>query len=150
MDQLTHSSFPQLESEGDSMDPTETAECTPTAGVALAHVMDHADCVMQGSGHAHQHELWKGSKSFGKHSCEAPEKETGQSDNGECFGPISVEEMTNQESKKAQVALSCSTEKRDGAIKGHTVFDGKPTREWLSEEDGTSPTASPEVQCQWQ
>ena len=33
-------------------------------------------------------------------------------------------------------------EKREGVIEGCTVFDGKPTREWLSEEDSASPTAS--------
>jgi len=34
------------------------------------------------------------------------------------------------------------TEKRDGSIKGRMVYNGKPTREWLSREDSASPTAA--------
>ena len=33
-------------------------------------------------------------------------------------------------------------EKRDGTIKGRMVYNGKPTREWLSREDSASPTAA--------
>ncbi len=34
------------------------------------------------------------------------------------------------------------TEKRDKTIKGRMVYNGKPTREWMSREDLTSPTAA--------
>jgi hypothetical protein len=33
-------------------------------------------------------------------------------------------------------------EKRDGTIKGRMAHNGKPTREWLSREDSSSPTAA--------
>jgi hypothetical protein len=33
-------------------------------------------------------------------------------------------------------------EKRDGTVKGRMVYNGKPTREWLSREDSASPTAA--------
>ena len=33
------------------------------------------------------------------------------------------------------------TQKRDGTIKGRMVYNGKPTREWLSKDDAASPTA---------
>jgi hypothetical protein len=33
------------------------------------------------------------------------------------------------------------TEKRDGRIKGRLVYNGKPTREWLSKEEAAYPTA---------
>ena len=36
------------------------------------------------------------------------------------------------------------TEKRDGKVKGRMVYNGKPTREWLSREDCASPTAAME------
>eukprot|EP00980_Cylindrotheca_fusiformis_P025108 scaffold13089_cov64-Cylindrotheca_fusiformis.AAC.1 len=39
-------------------------------------------------------------------------------------------------------ALMFLTEKRDGTIKGRMVYNGKPTRDWLSREDAASPTAS--------
>jgi hypothetical protein len=34
------------------------------------------------------------------------------------------------------------TEKRDKSVKGRMVYNGKPTREWLSQEDAVSPTAA--------
>ena len=34
------------------------------------------------------------------------------------------------------------TEKRDGTVKSRMVYNGKPTREWLSKEDSASPTVS--------
>ena len=34
------------------------------------------------------------------------------------------------------------TEKRDGTMKSRMVYNGKPTREWLSKEDSASPTVS--------
>ena len=39
-------------------------------------------------------------------------------------------------------ALMFLTEKRDGRIKGRMVYNGKPTREWLSRDDAASPTAA--------
>jgi hypothetical protein len=33
-------------------------------------------------------------------------------------------------------------EKRDGTVEGRMVYNGKPTREWLSREDSASPTAA--------
>ena len=50
--------------------------------------------------------------------------------------------MTQQERRKAQVALAYLTEKRDGEIKGRVVYNGKPTREDLGREDGSTPRAS--------
>jgi hypothetical protein len=60
----------------------------------------------------------------------------------QCFGPILVSELTASEKKKAQEALMFLTEKRDGTIKGRTVYNGKPTRDWYEKEDSASPTAS--------
>ncbi|MGC9197302.1 MAG: hypothetical protein ACP5IL_17920, partial [Syntrophobacteraceae bacterium] len=34
------------------------------------------------------------------------------------------------------------TEKRDKSIKGRMVYNGKPTREWLSRDDSASPTVA--------
>jgi hypothetical protein len=42
----------------------------------------------------------------------------------------------------AQMALMFLTEKRDKRMKGRMVYNGKPTREWLSREDAASPTAA--------
>ena len=39
-------------------------------------------------------------------------------------------------------ALMFLTEKCDKSIKGRMVYNGKPTREWLTREDSASPTAA--------
>ena len=36
------------------------------------------------------------------------------------------------------------TEKHDGSIKGRQVYNGKPTREWLTRQDSASPTVAME------
>jgi hypothetical protein len=36
------------------------------------------------------------------------------------------------------MALMFLTEKRDKSVKGRMVYNGKPTREWLSQEDAAS------------
>ena len=59
-----------------------------------------------------------------------------------CFRPISVKSLSKEEKRKAQMALIFLTEKRDGTIKAREVYNGKPTRQWLSREDSASPTAS--------
>ena len=61
---------------------------------------------------------------------------------GDVFSPIKVDEMSRSERKKAQIALTYLTQKRDGSIKGRTVYNGTPTREWLSKQDSASPTVS--------
>ena len=79
--------------------------------MVLAHVMDEVDEIISGirtkikygRSHGQQHMLQKGLKIFGEHGYEALEKEIGQLDDRECFGPISVKEMSNQERRKAQV-----------------------------------------------
>jgi hypothetical protein len=50
--------------------------------------------------------------------------------------------MTPDEKCKAVDALMFLGEKRDKTIKGQMVYNGKATREWLSREDSTSPTAA--------
>jgi hypothetical protein len=40
------------------------------------------------------------------------------------------------------MALVFHTEKRDRSVKGRMVYNGKPTQEWLSQEDTASPTAA--------
>jgi hypothetical protein len=50
--------------------------------------------------------------------------------------------MKPSERKKAQMALMFLTEKRDKSVKGRMVYNGKPTREWLSRKDAASPMAA--------
>ena len=91
--------------------------------------------------HAQQCTLEKGSQTIGKSGKEAVLKEMGQLNNGACFKPMQVEDMTPEENSQAQIALTHLTEKQDKSIKGRTVCDGKPTKEWSSHEESASPTA---------
>jgi hypothetical protein len=50
--------------------------------------------------------------------------------------------VTQIEWRKAQQALMFLGEKQDGTMEGRMVYNGKPTREWLSREDSASPTAA--------
>jgi hypothetical protein len=59
-----------------------------------------------------------------------------------CFPPILVAEMSLKEQRKAQQALMFISDKRDKTVKGQMMYNGKPTREWLSREDASSPTAA--------
>ena len=61
-----------------------------------------------------------------------------------CFEPVHVYDLTAEERARAQVALMFLTEKRTGQKKGRMVFNGKPTRDWLSREEASSPTVTQE------
>ena len=88
--------------------------------------------------------MGKGLKKFGQRGEDATIKELEQLHKRTCFTPIHVNKMSADEKKKAQDALLFLTEKRDKSVKGRMVFNGKPTREWMSREDSASPTASNE------
>ena len=88
--------------------------------------------------------LERGLKKFGNEGEKATYKEMEQLHKRTCFTPISIKELSKEEKKKAQRALCFLTQKNDGRIKARTVYNGKPTREWLSREDSSSPTASTE------
>ena len=92
--------------------------------------------------HAQQYSLNKGLKVFKERGHKAVEKELKQQHDRRCFEPISPDELTELEKRRAQIAICMLTEKRDGSIKGRMVYNGKPTREWLSREESASPTAS--------
>ena len=59
-----------------------------------------------------------------------------------CFAPRSIADMSPVERQRVQHALMFLTEKQNKSIKGKTVFNQKPTREWLSREDSASSTAA--------
>jgi hypothetical protein len=119
-----------------------------TEGQALliAHLMvemDYKAANVGGAAHfAQQYILQKGLKKFGQKGSDAATKELKQLHDRVCFEPISVADMSQSEIQKSMEALMLLTEKRDGTIKGRMVYNGKPTREWLSREDSTSPTVS--------
>ena len=63
-----------------------------------------------------------------------------------CFEPISIKYFMPQDNIRARediiIPEQNSTTKK---LKGIMVFNGKPTIEWLSSEDNSSPTVSLEA-----
>ena len=91
---------------------------------------------------AQQYSIEKGLKKYGEEGYTATYKAAEQLHDSVCFQPISISKLTNSERKKAQLALTFLTEKRDKSIKARTCYNGKPTREWLTKQDAASPTVS--------
>ena len=116
---------------------------TNDAMVIARLIQDITTKVMaHGASFAQQYILQKGLKVFGNKGHEASKKEIDQLHRRTCFAPMNVKDMKPSERKKAQLALMFLTEKRDKSVKGRMVYNGKPTREWLSREDAASPTAA--------
>ena len=65
----------------------------------------------------------KGLLKFGEEGREAATKEIKQLHDRKCFEPINIGDLSNNERRKAQVALAYLTQKRYGKIKGRTVYN---------------------------
>ena len=89
--------------------------------------------------------LKQGLKRFGERGHNAAVKEMYQLHARGCFAPISVDDMTTLEKKRALESLIFLTEKRDGTIKGRACANGSPQRVWTDKEDASSPTAMTEA-----
>jgi len=102
----------------------------------------NAKVMVQGASYGQQYILQKGLKKFKERGSEAAIKELDQLHKQNCFTPVDVSSLTAAEKRKAQEALMFLTKKRDQSCKGRMVYNGKPTREWLSREDAASPTVA--------
>jgi hypothetical protein len=124
--------------------PNESKEYNPSDAMLMARLINdlNINIMEKGASFAQQYLLNKVIKVFGQRGCDASKKEMDQLHRRSCFTPISVAEMTPTERRKAQQALMFLGEKRDGTVKGRMVYNRKPTREWLSREDSSSPTAA--------
>ena len=127
-------------------EPSRTIGYSHYQGMVLARIINdfQEGVTISGYSYAQQYLLSKGLKIFGDKGMKASTKELDQLYRRNCFIPISISDMTVEERKKAQVALMFLTEKRDTSVKARMVFNGKPTREWLSREESASPTAATE------
>ena len=124
--------------------PNKDVEYKNTHAMLIARCMDDINnrVTTRGASFAQQFLLHKGLKVFGEHGHEAATKEMDQLHRRNCFTPISVKDMTSTERRKVMGALMFLTEKRDKSVKGQMVYNGKPTREWLTREDSASPMAA--------
>ena len=126
--------------------PNDDAEYATCNAMLIARIMDDISnkVTMHGASFAQQYILQKGLKIFKEEGKAAALKEMDQLHRRNCFTPISIATLTTAERKKAVDALMFLSEKRDKSKKGRMVYNGKPTREWLSREDSASPTAAHE------
>jgi hypothetical protein len=125
-------------------DEDQSKEYSPSDAMLIARLMYDLNTrvVREGASFAQQYLLNKGLKIFGQKGRDASKKKMDQLHRRRCFTPKSIAEMTQIEQRKAQQALMFLGEKRDRTVKGRMVYNGKPTREWLSREDSVSPTAA--------
>ena len=88
------------------------------------------------------HSLKAGIKRFGKKGVDSALKEIRQPHERNCFKPVDVKSMTDQEKWRALELLIFLTEKRDGTIKSRQCANGSIQRNWMTKENAASPTVS--------
>jgi hypothetical protein len=127
-----------------TVDPENVEEYNPQYAMLIARIMSdiNAKTTMHGASYGQQYILQKGLKKFKEAGEKAASKELEQLHKRNCFTPIDVNKLSPMEKRKTMEALMFLTEKRDKSIKGRMVYNGKPTREWLSREDAASPTVA--------
>ena len=112
-------------------------------GLYIARTMSEirSQSMLKGYSYAQQYSLKKGLKKFGDAGKVAATKELDQLYKRDAYRPIKVKDLTSIEKRKAQEGLMLITEKDSGAIKARYVYNGKPTRDFISREEAASPTA---------
>ena len=89
---------------------------------------------------AQVYNLSQGIKKFGDKGKAAANLEMKQLHDRECWKPRHINELSEQERRKAMGSLIFLTEKRDGRIKARTVADGSKQRLWMNKDEASSPT----------
>jgi hypothetical protein len=89
--------------------------------------------------------LKQGIRKFGEKGRAAAKKELGQLHGRVVFEPISIEDMTALEKKRAMESLIFLNEKRDETIKARMCANGSTQRSYISREEASSPTAASEA-----
>ena len=132
-----------IENNSDIKPMLYETECAPAMAqfIQKANQLYHDEPVEGVASLGQQHLLPKGLKIWGDKAKAAARKEMDQLHNRKAFAPVNPDDCTESELKKAQSALMFVTEKRDGTIKGRSVYNGKPTRTW-NVEDPKSPTVT--------
>jgi len=88
--------------------------------------------------------LKKGLRKFGKRGESSALKEMKQLDDREVYYPIRIEDLTDQERKRAMESLIFMVEKRDGTLKSRFCANGSTQRAYMEREESASPTVMTE------
>ena len=125
----------------------EVHEYSEETGKVIARTIDNirANILERGASHAQQYMLKKGLAIFGAEGEAAAKGELLQQHQRVCFTPIDPSKLTKQERKRAMISLMLLTKKASGEIKGRQVYNGKPSRDWVSKEEKASPTVANEA-----
>ena len=129
-----------------AVDKKNNVKYAQDQAVVIAQVMvDIRESVTaHGSSFAQRYSYKKGVKALGEAAKIGAYNEADQMHKRNAFEPIHVKDMSEQEKRKAQIGLMLIEQKEGKPAKGRLVYNGKPTREWLSREDTSSPTVSQE------
>jgi hypothetical protein len=84
--------------------------------------------------------LNKGLKHLGPKGYDAAVEEVKQLHDRRAFKPIQIKDMSQLEKQQAMESLIFLTKKRDGRVKTRACANGSTQREYINEEDTTSPT----------
>ena len=119
----------------------ETFEYDDITAVVITKIFDSFNLL--------QYNLNKGIKVYGERGREAAFEEISQLHKRNVFNPISIEELTALDKKKALGSLIFLKEKKDGTIKGRACADGRKQRvispDTETAQDIKLKTASPTV-----
>ena len=128
------------------MDEDKCFTYTKEQAVILAQLMvDIREIfVVHGVSFMQRYSYKKGVKALGESARRGAYVEVEQMHTRNAFESIHVKNMTATEKRKAQMGLMLIEQKEEKQAKGRLVYNGKPTREWLSREDTSSPTVSQE------
>jgi hypothetical protein len=99
----------------------------------------------QASSFLQTYSLKQGIKTFGEQGIEAVHKEMKQIHDRVVSEPISIEEMTMLERKRAMESLIFLTEKRDETVKAQVCANGSTQRAYIAREEASSLTAASEA-----
>ena len=91
-----------------------------------------------------QHLLPRAIKVFGPEARKAGRSEVKQLHDRTCFRAMAVAELTRREKQRAMEGLLFICQKSTGEHKGRLAYNGKPTREWVTHEEKSSPTVATE------
>ena len=86
------------------------------------------------------YQLPRALRKFGAEGQRAAKSEVKQLHDRTCFRALAIAELTQKERQRAMEGIMLVTQKRSGKSKGRLAYNGKPTREWVSKEDKSSPT----------
>jgi hypothetical protein len=100
---------------------------------------------VQASSFLQTYSLKQGIKKFGKQGIAAVHKEMKQIHDRVVFEPISIEEMTKFEKKRAMESPIFLTEKRDETVMARVCANGSTQRAYISREEASSPTIASEA-----